>query len=62
MENLAGKHSELGGKRPLSIYWNSAWLLGLKDTNKENWMTMFVHFFWSRYQVALESDLLENRE
>ena len=32
-------------KRPISIYENSAWQRCLEDTNKGNWMTMFIHFF-----------------
>ena len=31
--------------RLLSIYKNYAWQLGLEDTDKENWMSMFIHFF-----------------
>ena len=52
---FGGQTQWIRGKRPLSIYWNSAWLWGLKDTNKENWMTMFVHFFcWCPPGVAIK--------
>ena len=39
-ENIFGYCNRL-----FSIYKNSAWLLGLEDTDKGNRMSMFIHFF-----------------